>query len=194
MAKALPLLCKRAAKVGLLERPHQTLTNMNTTTQSPTDAEATDVKAIDVEATAERYITEEYFRSFNQNQFEQTAALFGEEGALVPPFESPIIGQQAILAYLEKEAGNITAFPERWEVINEEGDIPQEEEGDTSQEWPYRRTQIIVTGKVNAIVFKVNVAWYFTITANDKLAPNQIERVRIKLLASPAELLGLKSD
>ncbi len=153
---------------------------MNATNQS-----STDVKTVAIEA-ADRLITEEYFRSFNQNQFEQTAALFSEEGELVPPFESPIVGKQAILAYLEKEAGNITAFPERWDVKNDGGDTSKELSGD--------RPQIIVTGKVNAVVFKVNVAWFFIMATSDGTSkPSQIERVRIKLLASPAELLGLKS-
>lgn len=161
---------------------------MNAKNQSSTGTEAV---AVD---TADHLVTEAYFRSFNENQFEQTAALFSEEGKLVPPFESPIVGEQAILAYLEKEAGNITAFPERWEMKDGEGDASQEGHCDTPQEWPCQRSHIIVTGKVNAIVFKVNVAWHFTLTAsNGTSAPSQIERVQIKLLASPAELLGLKS-
>ncbi len=142
--------------------------------------------------TVGRCVTEEYFRSFNENQFEQTAALFGEKGELVPPFESPIVGKQAILAYLEREAGNITAFPERWEMIEGGRNTPQALSGDRSQ--TPQIPQIIVTGKVNAIVFNVNVAWHFILTANDGTsALSQIERVRIKLLASPAELLGMKS-
>ena len=159
---------------------------MNAINQSPADTAATDT------ATAERRVTEEYFQSFNQNQFKQTAALFGEAGELVPPFESPVVGPEAILAYLEKEASNITAFPERWEIIDEADKAAQKKDSDNLQQLICDRTQIIVTGKVNAIVFKVNVAWYFTLTASDESAPSQIVRVRIKLLASPAELLGLK--
>ena len=126
--------------------------------------------------TLERDIAEEYFRSFNENQFEQTSNLFAEKGSLVPPFDSPVVGQQAIVAYLEKEASNITAYPERWDI-----------------EIKDNRTQIHVTGKVNAIVFKVNVAWYFTLCADSKTDEPKIERVRVKLLASPKELLGLRS-
>lgn len=129
------------------------------------------------ESAIARNLTEEYFRSFNENQFEQTAALFSEEGALVPPFDPPAIGHQAILDYLEKEASKITAFPEQWET--------QAAEADT---W-----HTTVAGKVNAIVFKVNIAWYFTIRSTDNEAGAEIERVRIKLLASPAELLGLRT-
>ena len=147
--------------------------NMNAPHQSRPNVETASVAA------ADRLVTEEYFRSFNQNQFEQTAALFSEDGELLPPFESPIVGEQAILAYLEKEAGNITAFPERWERREGESDRPH----------------IVVTGKVNAIIFKVNVAWYFILSSGDETsAPSQIERVRIKLLASPKELLGMQSS
>ena len=100
-----------------------------------------------VESSLAKDLAEEYFRSFNENQFEQTAALFAEEGALIPPFDSPVVGEQAILAYLEKEAGSITAFPKQWDISEPEDDL----------------THIVVTGKVNAVVFKVNVAWYFAI-------------------------------
>ena len=135
--------------------------------------------SVAIEEATEKYpITEEYFRSFNQNQFNQTVALFEEEGALVPPFDPPVVGQPAIQAYLEKEASNITAFPQQWEI----GDA-----ADGSR-------QVTVTGKVNAVVFKVNVAWYFTIAVSDESSDEKIRRVRIKLLASPAELLGLRSS
>ena len=129
-----------------------------------------------VENPLAKELTEEYFRSFNENQFEQTAALFAKEGALVPPFESPVVGEQAILAYLKKEASNITAFPKGWDMSKAEDNC----------------TRVVVTGKVNAIVFKVNVAWYFAIATFNQPAQAKIKRVRIKLLASPAELLGLK--
>ena len=141
---------------------------------NPSSAKNADIS--NTSHTLERNLAEEYFRSFNENQFEQTANLFAEEGSLVPPFDSPVVGQQAILAYLEKEASNITAYPEHWHIeIKDNG------------------TQIHVTGKVNAVVFKVNVAWYFTIYANSKADKPKIERVRVKLLASPKELLGLRS-
>ena len=140
--------------------------------------QATTHQSPDQEAIAtERHLAEEYFRNFNQNQFDQTAALFAEDGELIPPFDSPLIGKQAILAYLEKEAGDITAYPKQWEIKDLEDN----------------RRQINVTGKVNAIVFKVNVAWHFIINANSKTDAPKIERVRVKLLASPKELLGLRS-
>ena len=139
--------------------------------------QASNLSATQSTTVPERALTEEYFRSFNENHFKQTATLFTAEGQLIPPFDSPVVGQQAIFAYLEKEAGDITALPQHWEVEKLEGD----------------RAQVNVTGKVNAIVFKVNVAWYFIIHTDSKTDAPQIERVRIKLLASPKELLGLRS-
>ena len=141
--------------------------------QTINSSSAKNVDALDISG---RNLAEEYFRSFNENQFEKTASLFAEEGSLVPPFDSPVVGQQAIIAYLEKEARNITAYPEHWDFEIKNG---------------YR--QINVTGKVNAVVFKVNVAWYFTLGADSKKDEPKIERVRVKLLASPKELLGLRS-
>ena len=130
------------------------------------------------EKTEEILVAEEYFRSFNEHQFERTAALFDEAGSLVPPFDSPEVGRQAIQAYLEKEASSITAFPQQWQT-------------EKTEDGSY---QVTVTGKVNAVVFKVNVAWYFIITSASEGSKPQIQRVRVKLLASPAELLGLRSS
>ena len=48
-----------------------------------------------------RELTEQYFQTFNENQFDQTAALFTSKGQLIPPFDSPVVGEQAILAYLK---------------------------------------------------------------------------------------------
>ena len=125
--------------------------------------------------TQSHQLAEQYFQTFNENQFDKTAALFTQAGKLIPPFDSPVVGEDAILTYLQKEADNITAYPQHWE---------SEEEGD--------RTFIKVIGKVNAVVFKVNVAWYFIIP-NTKTDALKIESVRVKLLASPKELLGLRS-
>ena len=146
-------------------------TKTSSVTQAPSVAER--------ERTPEILIAEEYFRSFNENQFEQTAALFDEAGALIPPFDSPEVGRQAIQAYLEKEASRVTAFPEQWESHPAEAGS----------------TQITITGKVNAVVFKVNVAWFFTISnkGSNEAADTKIQKVRVKLLASPAELLGLRT-
>ena len=137
-----------------------------------------DTSIAERESTEERLIVEEYFRSFNKNQFEQTAALFDEAGALVPPFDSPEVGRQAIQAYLEKEASNITAFPQQWQ-------------SEKTEDGSY---QVTVTGKVNAVVFKVNVAWYFVIASANADSTPQIQRVRVKLIASPSELLGLRAS
>lgn len=109
-----------------------------------------------------------YFATINQENFEQTAALFSEDGQMLAPFEKPIVGRDAIALYLEKEAKGMKLLPHRYE--------PSEAE-----------EQIRVTGKVKTSLFSVNVAWYFS------LNQQQITLVRIKLLASPQELLGLKN-
>ena len=112
-----------------------------------------------------------YFSTFNRSKFTETAALFAAEGELLAPFEKPIIGQKKIAAYLIKEAQGMHALPNQG-ILEAESDLEQ-----------YK-----VSGKVKTALFSVNVAWYFTL--NDK---KQIARVQIKLLASPQELLGLKS-
>lgn len=115
---------------------------------------------------------ERYFESFNAGIFEETAALFADEGQLQPPFEDPITGGEAIAAYLNAEAEGMQAYPKELEVEPSTG--------------PLRR--VIVRGQVTAIVFKVNTAWIF-----DLNEANQIQWVRVKLLASMQELLSLRS-
>ena len=112
----------------------------------------------------------DYFASINQENFEQTAALFSEDGQMLAPFEKPIIGRDAIALYLAKEAKGMKLLPQTG--IYE----PSEAENN-----------IKVTGKVKTSLFSVNVAWYFS------LNQGQIISARIKLLASPQELLGLRN-
>jgi hypothetical protein len=40
-----------------------------------------------------------YFETFNSGNFAATAALFTSQGALYPPFESAIVGRDAIASY-----------------------------------------------------------------------------------------------
>ena len=49
------------------------------------------------------------------------------------------------------------------------------------------RQQVDVRGKVTALVFTVNVAWTFILTSQ-----NEIESVRVDLLASLEELLKIR--
>jgi hypothetical protein len=113
---------------------------------------------------------EEYFASLNAGNYQKTASLFAENGIMHPPFESGIVGN-AILSYLQKEAIDIKAYP-------------REGVSRTNTE---NTTQIQVAGKVETPFFAVNVSWLFVL--NEK---SQILDVKIKLLASPQELLSLR--
>ena len=113
----------------------------------------------------------EYFESLNSGYYEKTASLFAENGVMHPPFESGIIGRDAIFNYLNKEAIEIKAYP-------------RETESATLEE---NKIQIQVTGKVETPWFGVNVSWVFLLNKKQ-----QILDVKIKLLASPQELLSLR--
>ena len=117
-------------------------------------------------------VVEQYFTCLNQQQFDQMASLFADDGKMYPPFDGAIVGNEAIERYLRKSATDMSANPQQWEVV-------QTAEGD----W-----KVNVTGKVTAIVFKVRVNWHFDITS-----AGEISAARIKLLASPKELLNLRS-
>ncbi len=112
-----------------------------------------------------------YFATINREEFELTAELFAEAGELLAPFEKPIIGKSAIASYLTKEAKGMQLLPKQGEKITKD-----------------ELEQIKVRGKVKTPLFSVNVAWYFSLNAQQ-----QITQVQIELLASPQELLGLQS-
>ncbi|MBW4524573.1 MAG: ketosteroid isomerase family protein [Phormidium tanganyikae FI6-MK23] len=113
----------------------------------------------------------QYFETLNAGEFEATSQLFAIEGAMQPPFETPIMGREAILAYLQKEAPGLIAMPQAG--IFEETD--------------QHCTDFQITGKVQMPMFGVNVTWYFTIDQTD-----QVTFTRIKLNASPQELAKLR--
>jgi len=113
----------------------------------------------------------DYFTTFNRAAFTQTASLFAETGELLAPFEKPIVGRDKIAAYLTQEAKGMTVLPKQGKYEA------------NAEAIAYK-----VMGKVKTSLFSVNVAWYFTLNAK-----HQIATARIKLLASPQELLGLKS-
>lgn len=114
----------------------------------------------------------EYFETINQEEFIETAKLFTEHGMLFAPFESPIKGREEIANYLNKEAKGMKLSPRQGIIENQPDGIEL----------------IKVTGKVKTSLFSVNVRWEFTLADTD-----QIEAVQIKLLASPQELLKLRS-
>lgn len=112
-----------------------------------------------------------YFTTLNAGEFKQTAALFAEDGLMYPPFESAIIGQDAIATYLDKEAQDIRAYPQQG----------------ISENLADHHTQIQVTGKAETSWCGVNVLWLFILNRN-----KQIIEAKIKLLASPQDLLCLR--
>jgi len=114
-----------------------------------------------------------YFSTFNAGDFDATAELFAEDGALRPPFEDPIVGNEAIAAYLHKEATGMQIYPRKGETLPH--DLPDDD------------LEIQVKGYVQTPIFGVNVGWLFVITPQSTL-----RSVRIKLLASPQELLKLR--
>jgi hypothetical protein len=112
-----------------------------------------------------------YFETLNAGEFEETAALFAIDGLMRPPFESDIVGTDAIAAYLKQEGQNIKAFPKTGIAeTGENGDI-----------------QMQVTGKAQTSWCSVNVLWLFILNHQ-----RQILYTRIKLLASPQELLAFR--
>lgn len=112
-----------------------------------------------------------YFTTINREEFEQTATLFTEEGQMLAPFEKPIVGREAIASYLKKEAKGMKLLPNQI--------IHQSSEDNSFQHQ--------IQGKVKTSLFSVNVAWYFNLNLEQK-----ITIVKIKLLASPQELLNLQ--
>jgi hypothetical protein len=112
-----------------------------------------------------------YFQSMNAGEYEATAALFAQTGEMHPPFEQPIVGPEAIASYLKTEAKGMQLSPRQGieeTLLNDQ-------------------KQFQVTGKVQTPVFGVNVSWIFVISPS-----GEIVYAKIKLLASPQELLKLR--
>ena len=113
-----------------------------------------------------------YFLTINREEFTETASLFAEDGEMLAPFEKPIVGREKITSYLEKEATGMKLLPIQG-ICETEDEVEQ----------------FKVLGKVRTSMFSVNVAWYFTLNSE-----GQLTTARIKLLASPQELLNLQSQ
>jgi len=115
-----------------------------------------------------------YMENMNAFDFESAVALFTENGALQPPFEELIAGQENILAYMREDCYGLKLMPERGISEPAEGEF----------------TQVKVTGKVQTPWFGgnvvINVAWRFLLNPEGK-----IFFVAIDLLASAQELLNL---
>jgi hypothetical protein len=134
--------------------------------------------------TAAEYITEKiqiegiieptilhYFETLNTGDFQATAALFADDGVMYPPFESGIVGPEAIANYLQQEAENIKAFPHQGIAETLEN----------------QQMQFQVIGKAETSWCGVNVKWLFILNPQQ-----QIMEAKVKLLASPQELLALR--
>jgi hypothetical protein len=110
-----------------------------------------------------------YFEALNAGDFGATAALFAIDGALHPPFEDPVVGREAIAAYLQQEAQGLQLYPQREEMRHYvEGNL----------------LQLRVVGRVQTPLFGVNVAWKFVLNPQQ-----EIVYVAVELLASLQELL-----
>jgi len=118
-----------------------------------------------------------YFEAMNRDQFDQAVALFEPNGALQPPFQEPIVGREAIVAYMREEAQGLNMRPVQGIVqILEDGS-----------------KQLKITGTVQTPWFGVNVgmniAWRFALNP-----VGQIFFVAIDMLATPQELVGLRPE
>lgn len=114
-----------------------------------------------------------YIEAMNVDDFETAVGLFADKGALQPPFQKPIVGRDAIAAYLRDEGQGLTMKPKQ-------GISESIEDG---------YTQHKVTGTVETPWFGnvgMNIAWRFLLDPQGK-----IFFVAIDLLASPKELLNL---
>lgn len=115
-----------------------------------------------------------YIENMNAFDFEAAVALFAQDGALQPPFEKPIVGQENILAYMREDCYGLKLMPQQGISEPAEGGF----------------TQIKVTGKVQTPWFgnsvDINVAWRFLLNPQ-----SQIFFVAIDVLASAQELLNL---
>ena len=111
-----------------------------------------------------------YFQTMNTGEFHLTAELFGESGVMYPPCGEAIVGGEAILNYLKKEAQGIKAYPR------------QSITGNTAS----GNSRFQVTGKVKTPWFGLNVLWDFALGEN-----KEIISAKVKILASPKGLLSI---
>jgi hypothetical protein len=112
-----------------------------------------------------------YFERLNAGDFQGTSALFAPAGQLNPPFEEPVVGSEAIAAYLEAEAQGMKLSPVK-------GSMKTLENGDR---------EFSIRGSVQTPLFIVNVGWLFVLNPE-----GEILSVTVKLLASLEELVNLR--
>lgn len=139
-------------------------------TADAANVQTSEAIALTIEGTTNPTIIK-YFETLNAGNFAETSDLFATDGEMQPPFESSIVGRDAIIEYLRAEAKGMTFQPS------------QALEQEPSQEC----TEVQVSGKVQTPLFGVNVSWRFVLNSEQ-----EISLVKIKLLASPQELLNLR--
>lgn len=112
-----------------------------------------------------------YFETINAGEFDATAALFAADGTMYAPFESGIVGPEAIANYLKQEAQGMKLEPHQG----------------IAQTLENKQIQVQVTGKVQTSWCGVNVSWMFVLSQQ-----REIIAATVKLLASPQELVSLR--
>lgn len=112
-----------------------------------------------------------YFETLNAGEFEACAKLFASDGVMYPPFETGIEGCEAIVAYLQTEAQGMKLEPREGITKILENDCQE----------------VQVAGKVQTSWCGVNVSWLFVLNPQA-----EIFTAKIKLLASPQELINLR--
>ena len=127
---------------------------------------------------------QQYFEAANAGKFGQMAALFADDGQLVPPFEKPVVGREAIAQYLTTEATGMKFTPLKYEAASLEESESEESESNV----PTACQPCLIRGKVKTSLFVVNVAWEFVLNE-----AQEISSVKVKLLAKLNELLKLRS-
>ncbi|WP_088892506.1 YybH family protein [Leptolyngbya ohadii] len=161
----------RFAQLPQANRPtEESAHDVSTPAEHSADALSETLLESRIDPEVEAIITK-YFETFNAGDFAETAALFAEEGAMFPPFESAVVGPEAIAAYLRQEAQGMKIEVRQCVQETLETGI----------------TEVKVAGKVQTPLFGVNVTWMFGL--NDRL---ELLAVRIKLLAALEDLLKLK--
>ena len=134
--------------------------------QSPVNQNAAQLQ---IEGIAEPTILA-YFGTLNAGDFQACSALFAADGVMYPPFETGIVGE-AIANYLQQEAQGMKLEPREGITKSLENDC----------------LEVQVAGKVQTSLFGVNVSWLFVLNQQ-----REIFTAKIKLLASPQELINLR--
>ncbi|AFY74032.1 NTF2 domain-containing protein [Synechococcus sp. PCC 7502] len=122
------------------------------------------------------YAVLSYIENMNAFDFRAAVSLFvADSPALQPPFQKPIIGREAIIAYMNEECQGLKMMPQQG----------------ISETLPDGSKQVKVTGKVQTPWFGVNVgmniAWRFALNPQ-----GEIKYLAVDLLASPQELLNMQ--